>query len=226
MTVAIDGPAAAGKSTVARNVAARLGLTYVDTGAMYRALTLKALETGTDPEDGDALARLAEATEVSLLPPSAPGSHQRVMLDGRDVTRDIRARPVDQAVSPVSRHPAVRAWFKTLQRKMADAGGVVMEGRDIGTAVLPDADAKIYLDAALECRVARRYREFTGKGCRLSEEQVREDMVRRDAIDSSRETAPLSVAPDAVRVDTTHKALEEVIDEVTRLCLLRGRNRG
>lgn len=224
MTVAIDGPAAAGKSTVARNVAARLGLTYIDTGAMYRALTLKALETGTDPEDNEGLTRLALGTQVSFLPPSEPGGSQRVILDGRDVSLDIRSRPVDMAVSPVSRHAGVREWFKVLQREMAEAGGVVMEGRDIGTVVLPDADVKVYLDATLECRAARRHRELAGRGSGLSEEEVKDDMSRRDTIDSSRETAPLSIAPGAIRVDTTQRTLEQVIEEVTRLCL-EGRNR-
>jgi cytidylate kinase len=221
MTVAIDGPAAAGKSTIARAVAARLNLTYVDTGAMYRALTLKALAAGISPSDEAALARLAESTEIGLAPPTDPGSPQRVLLDGREVTREIRTRPVDLAVSAVSAHPAVRDWFRRLQRRMAEGGGVVMEGRDIGTVILPAADVKVYLNGTLECRVQRRYRELQEKGYRPALDEVREDMIRRDAIDSSRSTAPLTAAPDAVRVDTTDKTIDEVVSEVVGLCLER-----
>ncbi|MCL6581312.1 MAG: (d)CMP kinase [Firmicutes bacterium] len=220
LTIAIDGPAAAGKSTVAREVAARLGLTYVDTGAMYRALTLKALRTGTALDDGPALERLAGGTVIELRRSSEGG--QEVWLDGEDVTREIRTRDVDRAVSKVSAHPGVREWFKKLQRKVGECGGVVMEGRDIGTVILPDADVKVYLDAAFETRVERRYLELQSKGFRPSRAEVAADMAVRDRLDSGRATAPLSAAPDAVKVDTTGKTLMEVVEEVTRLCRRRG----
>ncbi len=222
LTIAIDGPAAAGKSSVARAVASRLGLTYVDTGAMYRALTLKALERGIDPEDGPTLADLAGQTSIEFRPPGEPGLPQEVWLDGRNVTREIRAREVDRSVSAVSKHPSVRDVLRGLQRRMAQDRGAVMEGRDIGTVVLPGAQVKIYLDARFDARVARRYQELAGKGYGPALDQVREDMARRDMLDSSRATAPLAVAPDAVRIDTTEKSLDQVVDEVTRLCLRRG----
>jgi len=215
--IAIDGPAAAGKSTVARAVAARLGLTYVDTGAMFRALTLKALREGVDPEDGAALGRLAARTEISFRPAAVPGEPQTVLLDGRDVSGDIRTKEVDLAVSPVSRHVEVRRWFRSRQREMARGGGVVMEGRDIGTVVLPRADLKVFLDGSLECRAARRFRELTAGGCGPTEDEVRRNMARRDAIDSTREVAPLTAAPDAVVIDTTNMTAQDVADEVVRL---------
>ncbi len=222
LTIAIDGPAAAGKSTVARAVAARLGLTYVDTGAMYRALTLKALESRVDPQDGPALARLTRGTSIELGPSMGRGG-QRVMLDGRDVTREIRSREVDRAVSHVSRHPEVRAWLSRVQERMAE-DAVVMEGRDIGTVVLPHADLKVYLDASFDRRVERRYRELEAKGYSPDLDAVREDMARRDRLDSTREAAPLAAAEDAVRIDTTDMTLEEVVEEVLRLAGRVGRN--
>jgi len=221
LTVAIDGPAAAGKSSVARAVAVRLGLTYVDTGAMYRVLTLKALRSGVDPEDGPSLARLAAETSIEFRPSSVPGQPQEVWLGDENVTREIRTREVDLAVSAVSKHPAVRDWFRTFQRRMAQAGGVVMEGRDIGTVILPHAEIKVYLDASFEKRVLRRFRELVGKGYRTEKQVVWSDMARRDLLDSSRKVAPLAIAPDAFRVDTTRKTLGQVVDEVTRLCLGR-----
>ncbi len=222
LTIAIDGPAAAGKSSVARAVAARLGLTYVDTGAMYRALTLKALESGIDPEDADSLARLASETAITLGPAPAPGEAQKVSLDGRDVTRQVRSRAVDLAVSAVSKHPEVREWFKGVQRRLGARGGVVMEGRDIGTVVLPEAHVKVFLDARFERRVERRFLELKKKGYSPRMDQVEADMARRDRLDSSRETAPLAMAPDAVRIDTTDLGLAEVVEEVARLCRERG----
>lgn len=221
ITVAIDGPAAAGKSSVARAVAARLGLTYVDTGAMYRALSLKALESGVDPGDAPALARLAGETHIDLKPGTTPGAPSRVILDGRDVTREIRAPEVDQAVSLVSKHRPVRQWFQSLQRTMAESGGVVMEGRDIGTDILPNAELKVFLDASFDRRVERRYRELDQKGFRTRLEEVEKDMAGRDLMDRSREVSPLTVAPGAVRIDTTEKSLEEVVEEVIRLCRRR-----
>jgi cytidylate kinase len=221
LIVAIDGPAAAGKSTVARAVAARLGLTYVDTGAMYRALTLKALQRAVDPEDGATLARLASETLIEFRPSANPSGSQQVWLDGQDVTREIRASEVDLAVSAVSKHGPVREQFVQAQRRMASAGGVVMEGRDVGTVVLPEANVKVYLDASLEARVQRRFVEQVGRGARPAMDALAQDLARRDAQDSGRKVAPLSVAPGAVRVDTTHRTLEQVLDEVTRLCLER-----
>ena len=224
MTIAIDGPAAAGKSSVARAVAERLGLAYIDTGAMYRALTLKALERGIDPEDGPALTKLAATCEIRFEPAGPDGPGQRVWLDGREVTREIRTRPVDLAVSAVSSHPGVREVFRDLQRRMASREGAVMEGRDIGTVVLPHADVKIYLDARFEARVNRRFLELKRKGYRPRKDEVRRDMAERDRADSTRAADPLTAAEDAVRVDTTDKTLAEVVEEVTRLCAARGRD--
>lgn len=194
----------------------------MDTGAMYRALTLRGLRTGVDPEDARALADLASTMEIRFEPAARPGGTQRVFLDGEDVTREIRTREVDVAVSPVSRHAEVRERFRDLQRRMALGGGVVMEGRDIGSVVLPDADIKIYLDAEFDCRVCRRYREFSAKGYRPRKEEVRRDMACRDLLDSSRQTAPLTVARGAIRIDTTHMTLEEVVNAVVKVCQERG----
>jgi len=221
LTIAIDGPAAAGKSSVAKAVASRLGFTYVDTGAMYRALTLKALESGIAPHDGPSLGELAAQTELRFVPPPREGLPQEVWMDGRDRTRDIRNQTVDAAVSAVSSHPVVREWFKGIQRGLGRSGGVVMEGRDIGTVVLPNADVKLFLDGSFERRVSRRCLEFRHRGLGTDEDLVKGNLARRDHLDANRKTAPLKAAADAIYVDTTDKSLAEVVEEVVQLCLGR-----
>jgi cytidylate kinase len=206
--VAIDGPAGSGKSTVARGVADALGLEVLDTGAMYRAVTLLALERSFDLGDGDAIARAAEGAVLELRDP--PGS---VRLDGRDVSREIRGPDVSTAVSQVSSHPAVRALLRRRQREWAEQrGGGVVEGRDIGTVVFTDAPLKIFLTAGEEERARRRHRDERAAARPADLEAVRDAVDRRDALDHR--TTPLAPAPDAIVIDTTGRTVEDVVDEI------------
>jgi cytidylate kinase len=199
--IAIDGPSGAGKSTVGHALAERIGATFVDTGLMYRALTLAALERGVDVEDGLGLGRLAAscAIEVERPGPGHPDRLETVLLDGRDVTDEVRSPRVDRAVSAVSRHAAVRDAMLSLQRAAALRGDSVMVGRDIGTVVLPDATLKVYLVAAAEVRAARRAAEM---GAPERFEEYLAEILRRDAADSGREIAPLRQAAGALVLDT------------------------
>ena len=219
--IAIDGPAGAGKSTVARQVAARLGLPYIDTGAMYRAVTWKVLQMGTNPADTGAVARLAESTRISFVPGDAePGDENlpRVLVDGEDVTAAIRAPGVSEQVSRVASIPEVRAVLTRRQRELVTERGAVVEGRDIGTWVLPDADCKVFLTASLEERTRRRWQELRGSGESASLEEVGRDLRERDAADSGRSVAPLAAAADAVVIDTTAMGVEEAVEAVVRAC--------
>lgn len=209
--IAIDGPAAAGKSTVARLVAARLSYVYIDTGAMYRALTLKVLTTGMNPEDGPGIKRLLKETQIELIP---GGEGQHVHLDGVDVSRDIRKAEVSQNVSIVAKHQEVREEMVNRQRSLARGGGVVMDGRDIGTHVIPDAEVKIFLSASVETRARRRHEENIRKGFDSDLDQMKQDIIERDRLDSERETAPLIKADDAVEVNSTQLTIEQVVDQV------------
>ncbi len=213
MVIAIDGPSGAGKSTAARLLAARLGYTYIDTGAMYRAVGWKARRDGVDPGDEAALARLCERIDVTIRHDSAG---QRVLVNGTDVTSEIRTPEMGMMASAVSRSPAVRACLLTLQRKLGAQGGVVMDGRDIGTVVFPDADKKFYLDASVEERGRRRYRELAAKGMEVDLAGITEDIRTRDLQDSSREHAPLRKAPDARYVDSSQMKIEDVVAEMVR----------
>lgn len=211
--IAIDGPAGAGKSTVAKLVAKELGFLYIDTGAMYRAVALQALREGIDLEDGEDLARLAAVTSVSLEP-GADGS-MRVFLNGEDVTEEIRSPDVSRIVSLVARVPAVRKRLVELQRAMASKGGVVMEGRDIGTVVLPDARVKVFLTASPEERARRRREELAAKGYSMDQRRMEEEILARDRMDSSRETSPLAPAPDAEIIDCSSLPVEQVVKMIT-----------
>lgn len=215
MIVAIDGPAGAGKSTVAGRLAAHFGLLNLETGAMYRAFALKAIENGISPDDAAALEKLASETSITL---EATPSGNRVLLDGNDVTAHVRDVAVTQAASQVSVHPAIRRWMVDLQRKLGENGGVVMEGRDIGTAVFPDADIKIFLDASPEARGERRY-EQSGKAA--PQEAVLNEIRERDQRDRNRAQSPLKAAPDAVVIDSTNLTLEEVVGKVQELVTAR-----
>lgn len=216
--IAIDGPAASGKSTVGALLARRLGYIYFDTGVMYRAVTWVALERGMDIGDEAAVTDLAERMQIDVLAPTVEDGRQyTVMCDGRDVTWAIRTPEVDRAVSPVSAYPGVRTAMTAQQRRIGLAGHVVMVGRDIGTVVLPEADVKIYLDASAEERACRRQAECLARGESVKFEDVLSAMTRRDQIDSGRATAPLRPAEDAVIVDSTHLDISGVMQVVEKL---------
>jgi cytidylate kinase len=205
--VAIDGPAGAGKSTIARYLARRFGLLNMETGAMYRAFALKALRAGLSLEESKNLECLAAETSIRLEPGE---DENRVLLDGEDVTGLIRNQVVTEAASRVSVWPAIRAWMVCLQQQMGAQGGVVMEGRDIGTVVFPRAEVKIFLDAAPEVRGMRRYDQLGSQPAQQPEEVIR-DLRDRDLRDRNRANSPLKPAPDAVLLDSTHMTLEEVL---------------
>jgi CMP/dCMP kinase len=215
LRVALDGPAGAGKSTVAKRVAKALGLTYVDTGAMYRAITWKALQQGMELTDEQTLTDLANQVRIEFKPTEAG---QEVFLDGTDITEAIRSLEVTGAVSAVSAVSGVRVAMVDLQRDVARRTGVVMDGRDIGTVVLPDADVKIWLTASVEERAERRYQELTGKGQTVDFEQLKLDIARRDEYDSTREHSPMKKAEDAVEVDTSGLTIDQVIDQILHIC--------
>jgi len=223
MIVTIDGTVGSGKSTAAAGLARRLGAAHLDTGAMYRALTLKALETGTDLEDPEALAALAASSRIDL--DAAPGA-QRVLLDGRDVTRAIRENRVSTQSHYLARTAEVRQVLVRLQREFAArAGSVVTEGRDQGTVVFPDADVKFFLDAAPEIRARRRQLELEARGECKSYREVLDELRQRDHRDSTREADPLRPADDAVRVDTSAVEVEEMIETLVSEVRRRGKDR-
>lgn len=213
--VAIDGPAGAGKSTVARMVADKLGFLYIDTGAMYRAVALKCMEAGVDPDETDHIVRLTERLQIKLVP--GP-DRQQVMVDGTDVTDEIRANGVSQNVSAYASIPQVRELLVAKQKEMAASKGVVMDGRDIASHVLPDAEVKIFLTASVEKRAERRYRELVGTDPSVSLEQIINEIRERDRIDMERKTSPLVISPDAVVLDTSGLSVQEVVDKVLELC--------
>jgi cytidylate kinase len=221
LVIAIDGPVGAGKSTVAKLVARKLGYLYVDTGAMYRAVALKALRLGMDINDPIVMAMLAEATDIQLQQ-QVDGS-VRVFLDGEDVTEAIRTPEVSEASSIVSAHEGVRKVLAERQKAMAELGGVVMEGRDIQTVIAPDAEVKIFLTASLEERAKRRWLELQQKGISVSYEEVLQEVKERDERDKNRTIAPLRKAPDAVEIDTTGMTPEEVAEKIVELACKRAR---
>jgi cytidylate kinase len=210
-SVAIDGPAGAGKSTVARKVAERLGLTYVDTGAMYRAITWKVLREQVDPSDEVAVTRLAQQAKIDIHPTD-------IWVDGVRVTEEIRSPEVTARVSAVARIPGVREALVEKQRAIAQTTGVVMDGRDIGTYVLPDADVKVFLTASIEERARRRHLEMMRRGFSADLEELKEAIRRRDEADTTREHAPLRKADDAVEIDTTSHSINDVVERILELC--------
>lgn len=223
--IAIDGPAGSGKGTAARLLAARLGYVHIDTGAMYRAITLKAMREGIGPGEDEALADLAGRTELRFAGAEhgvdgAPAC--RLFMDGEDVSGEIRGAAVTNMVSPVSAVPGVRRILVRLQQELARDGGVVMEGRDIGSTVLPDAELKIYLDADPEERARRRCLEESRKGLRPEKEEIRRQIERRDHLDSHRAVSPLRPAPGAIVIDTTQLSIDEVVDRLLALARERG----
>lgn len=218
LRVAIDGPSGAGKSTIAKIVARELGYLYLDTGAMYRAVTLAALRCGLDFNDGAAVSALAESLCIDLAP-AAPGRHDpTVMVNGEPVTDQIRGPEVGRFVSLTASIPGVRRALVRRQRQIAGEGGAVLDGRDIGTAVLPDAEVKVFLTASLDERARRRLKEQLGRGFGVTFDEVRKELAERDRIDSSRAVDPLRQASDAVLVDSTGMTIEEVAGKVLELC--------
>jgi len=212
INIAIDGPAASGKSTIGCILAENLSYLYLDTGVMYRAVTWAALDRGIPIEDEAAVTQLAQTVTIEVTPPTvADGRQCTILADGRDITWEIRSPDVNRYVSPVSAYQGVRRALTEQQRRIARDGGVVMVGRDIGTVVLPDAEVKLYLDASLEERSQRRYLEFQQRGQCVSITDVRENVVLRDRIDSTRQAAPLRPADDALVIDTTDMSIEEVV---------------
>lgn len=212
--IAIDGPAAAGKSTVAKNIAKRLSFVYIDTGAMYRALTLKALQENVDIKDEASLVQLLQTTKIELLQST---SNQKVLLDGRDVTEEIRKESVSNAVSFVAEHARVREALVKKQRELAENDNVVMDGRDIGTHVLPEAELKVFLIASVEERAKRRHKENVEKGYESDLNKLIEEIKERDERDSNRKTSPLVQAEDAIAIDTTSLSIEEVEEKILQL---------
>lgn len=213
MIVAIDGPAGAGKSTVARFLALKLGFLYIDTGAMYRALALKAIESGIDINNTLLLIKMAQGTSIDLLNNKQDGS-LRVILDSRDVSREIREPRITRVVSDIAKIKEVRQALLDLQRRLGRQSDSVIDGRDIGTVVFPDADRKFFVDAKFDERVDRRYKELKSLGREVTREEVSKDLHNRDTIDSTREFAPLKQAPDAIYVDTTQLSIGEVVDKL------------
>jgi len=211
--IALDGPAGAGKSTVARLVAKELDFIYVDTGAMYRAITWKALESGLSMEDTAGIAGLAARTSIVLRPGSLG---QTVLVDGVNVTELIRSSEINRYVSLVAAIPKVRELLVHMQKQMANDKGVVMDGRDIGTSVLPDAEVKVYLTASARKRAERRYLELKEPDMTL--EELERDIERRDQLDREREVSPLCQAEDAILIDSTNMSLDEVVHAVLELC--------
>ena len=217
LSVAIDGPAGAGKSTVARRIADALGFTYIDTGAMYRALAWAVLDSGVNPQNVEAVVTLAESLEIHLEP-------GRVWADGREITEWIRSPEISNLTSPLAALPEVRARMVTLQQAMARRGGVVMEGRDIGTVVLPEAEVKIFLTASLAERVRRRQEELSASGVERETATLEREIAARDARDSGRDTAPLRPAEDAVCLDSDQLSADDVVTQI--LALVREKSHG
>ena len=214
LVVAIDGPSGAGKSSAGRALAAQLGYTYIDTGAMYRALTAKAIAEGIDPGDEEAVARLARSTHLEVR--ESEGS-PRVVVDGKDAADTLRSAEISRRVSYIARVPEVRRRLVAIQRAIAEQRDVVVEGRDIGTVVFPDAPLKIYLDASLEERARRRRLDLERSGEHVSEEELRREIAQRDEIDSDRRDSPLRRAEGAVVIDTTGLTIEEQAAKVLEL---------
>jgi cytidylate kinase len=221
LIIAIDGPAGAGKSTVAQIVAQRLSYTYIDTGAMYRAVTWQVMQHDVDFGDADAIQKIVSTIQIGLR---YVNGKMQVTANQVDITEEIRLPEVSRVVSEVAKLVVVRTAMLTLQRQMAQSGGVVMDGRDIGTHVLPNADLKIFLTASIDERARRRWRELGDKGVIVDLNALQEEIASRDKTDSERAVAPLVQAEDAILLDTTKLSIEGAVNEILRLCEERGRS--
>jgi cytidylate kinase len=212
MIIAIDGPAGAGKSTVAKILAKKLNFLYIDTGSMYRALTLKAIEGSIDIKDTARLTQMVKASHLDLM--NNPDGSMKVLLDDKDVSLSIREPRITRLVSDLAKIKEIREVMLGLQRKLGRQRDSVLDGRDIGTVVFPNADKKFYIDADFKERVARRYKELKGLGQDVTLEAIEADLQNRDTIDSTREFAPLKKADDAIYINTTYSTIEEVVEKV------------
>ncbi len=211
LTIAIDGPSGSGKSTTARLSAQRLGYTYVDTGAMYRAITLHILNNDVSLRNKSQIVKEAAEVQIQF---TRSGDQLEVLLNGKNVTDKIREPDIDKAVGQVSEIPGVRAILVNLQRSLAEEGGIVMEGRDIGTRVLPNADIKFYIDANIDVRTERRRQQLLEQGVEMDIENVKHELISRDKRDSEREESPLRISNDAILIDTTNLSVEEQVEMI------------
>ncbi len=216
LVIAIDGPAAVGKSTMGKIIARELGFLYIDTGAIYRAITWKVLKNNINVYDEDTISNLVSNTCITIERANSKrlNDYYHIFVDGEDVTEEIRNPRIDQNVSQIARLPKIRKQLIYLQRKLAGKGDIVMEGRDIGSVILPQADIKLYFTASEEERIKRRYKELIDKGYNIDYKEVKKQIVQRDEIDSKRKYAPLIKAKYAILVDSTGKSIEEVKDKI------------
>ncbi len=218
LVIAIDGPAAVGKSTMGKLIAREFGLLYIDTGAIYRAITWKVLNNNINVYDEDTISKLVSNTYITIEEKNRYSlkDFYRIFVDGKDVTEEIRNPGIDQNVSHIAKLPKIRRQLIYLQRKLAEKGDIVMEGRDIGSVILPNADIKLYFTASEEERIKRRYKELIDQGYNIDYGEVKKQIVRRDEIDRKRKYAPLIKAKDAILIDSTAKSIEEVKDNILK----------
>jgi len=228
LIIAIDGPAAVGKSTMGKLVARELGFLYIDTGAIYRAITWKVLKNNINKNDENMISDLVSNTCIIIERENTNSlkDYYHIFVDGEDVTEEIRNPKIDRNVSQIARLPKIRKQLIYLQRKLAEKGNIVMEGRDIGSVILPKADIKLYFTASEEERIRRRYKELIDKGYNVDYEEVKKQIVQRDEIDSKRKYAPLIKAKDAILIDSTEKSIEEVKNEILRIIKKQRKCRG
>ena len=228
LIIAIDGPAAVGKSTLAKLIARELDFLYIDTGAMYRAITWKVLKNSININNENIISDLVSDTCITIERVNSNNlkNDNRIFVDGEDVTEEIRDPKIDRNVSQIARLPKIRKQLIHLQRKLAEKGNIIMEGRDIGSVILPKADIKLYFTASEEERIKRRYTELIDKGYRVDYEEVKKQIVQRDEIDSKRKYAPLVKAKDAFVIDSTKKSIEEVKDEILKIIRKHKKSRG
>ncbi|HAJ33369.1 MAG TPA: (d)CMP kinase [Candidatus Atribacteria bacterium] len=219
LIIAIDGPAAVGKSTIGKLIARELGLLYIDTGAIYRAITWKVLKNNININDEEMISNLVSDTCITIERANnkSLNNYYHIFVDGEDVTEEIRNPRIDQNVSQIARLPKIRKQLIYLQKELAEKGNIVMEGRDIGSVILPQADIKFYFTASEEERIKRRYKELINKGYSVDYEEVKKQIMQRDEIDRKRKYAPLIKARDAILIDSTEKSIEEIKDKILKI---------